>query len=124
MSLRTEYWPGGFDAAAPANNKSLEWDGAAGTATTWGLDGTLISQRALTVVEQALMAAADDQNSIATNRASVETKAVQALTANATFLALASPTNAQTLAQVKTLTRECNGLIRLLLGLFDDMSGT
>lgn len=58
------------------------------------------------------------------NARDVETKAVTALTNNATFLNLASPTNAQTLAQVKALTRQVNGLIRLLLGRLDDTSGT
>ena len=36
-----------------------------------------------------------------------------ALNTNATFLALASPTNAQVLAQVRSLTRQINALIRL-----------
>jgi len=48
--------------------------------------------------------------------ADINTKARQALTANATFLAVAAPTNAQTLAQVQRLTRECSALIRLLIG--------
>lgn len=49
-------------------------------------------------------------------------KARAALTANATFQALPSPTPAQVLAQTKLLTREVNALIRLLVGadLLDD----
>src|SRR5687768_12691247 len=50
---------------------------------------------------------------------SLRSKAAGALQANATFLALASPTNAQTLAQVQRLTRQNNALIRLMLGLLD-----
>lgn len=38
-----------------------------------------------------------------------------ALTANTTFLALATPTNVQVLAQTQRLTREVNGLLRQLV---------
>lgn len=44
-----------------------------------------------------------------------------ALTSNRAFLANASPTNAQTLAHVKALTRQVNALIRLELL---DLDGT
>jgi hypothetical protein len=59
-----------------------------------------------------------------TNRQSIETKAVNALAANVTFLALANPTSAQVSAQVKLLTRETSALIRLLLNQLTDTTGT
>lgn len=54
----------------------------------------------------------------------LRSRATAALTANATFLAIASPTNAQVAAQVRTLTKENNALIRLLLNLLSDITDT
>ena len=51
-------------------------------------------------------------------------KAKAALAANATFLGLASPTNAQVVAQVKALTKEANALIKLEVRDLLDTSGT
>lgn len=53
------------------------------------------------------------------NETTIRTQADQALATNATFLGIASPTNAQVAAQVKALTRQSNGLIRLALRRFD-----
>jgi urocanate hydratase len=48
-------------------------------------------------------------------RRSVRQAAAQAITDNDTFLALASPTNAQTLAQVKRLTQQNARIIQRLV---------
>lgn len=53
------------------------------------------------------------------NRTTLEQRAANALQTNRDFLALATPTNAQVVAQVKALTRQNNGIIRLLLGRLD-----
>lgn len=44
-------------------------------------------------------------------------RARQALTANAAYLALAAPTNAQNTAQIRRLTRQVNALTRLAIAL-------
>jgi hypothetical protein len=58
------------------------------------------------------------------NAATLRTRAITALTANATYQAIGAPTNAQVGAQVALLTKECNGIIRLLLNQLDDITGT
>jgi hypothetical protein len=58
------------------------------------------------------------------NRAKLQNRANAFLTENAKFIALGAPTNAQTLAQVQHLTKECSALIRLSLALFDDITDT
>lgn len=58
------------------------------------------------------------------NLPTLQSRAQAALTANATYLAIASPTVAQNTAQTQRLTKECSAVIRLLLGLLDDTTGT
>jgi hypothetical protein len=60
----------------------------------------------------------------AANAQTMQNRATTALTANATYAAIGSPTNAQVAAQVALLTKECNGLIKLALGLLSDTTGT
>ena len=54
----------------------------------------------------------------------IEDRLRQALTANAAYLALATPTAAQQRAQLERLTRECTALIRRELSELDDTAGT
>ncbi|MBA3783304.1 MAG: hypothetical protein H0X12_15815 [Nocardioides sp.] len=61
-------------------------------------------------------AAADERAAVAQagkNETTLRTQAASGLADNATFLALTAPTNAQTLAQVKALTRQMTALISL-----------
>lgn len=51
-------------------------------------------------------------------------KAQTALTANATYLAISSPSAAQVAAQVNSLTKQSNALIRLLVNKLDATTGT
>lgn len=53
------------------------------------------------------------------NRETLERQGLTALDTNRAFIALAAPTNAQTLAQVKALTRQNIAIIRLLLNRLD-----
>lgn len=62
-------------------------------------------------------------NGIASEK-TIRDKIVKALTTNANYLAIGTPTNAQVAAQVNRLTRECSAIIRLLSDLTDDASDT
>ncbi len=98
------------DVARPADTATTTFDRSValqdGTPTvTW-------TERQKTPAE---VQAADAQ----ANRGSIRDKALAALSDNADFLGLASPTSAEAVAQVRRLTRECNGLIRLVLGQLD-----
>jgi hypothetical protein len=79
----------------------------------------------LATLTAAVNAAPDDQTPVRdANEADIKAKALQALTTNASFLAITNPTNAQTVTQVQRLTRECSGLIRLILRALDSTDGT
>lgn len=55
------------------------------------------------------------------NGEQIRTAATDALAANRLFLALTTPTNAQTVAHVRALTRQMNAVIRLAV---NDLTGT
>jgi hypothetical protein len=92
-------------------------DARTGVVTVRDMTPEELAQRALDIADaQARQAAAGFFDG---NRTTLTDRAATALQGNRDFLALASPTNAQTLAQVKDLTRQNTALIRLLLGLLD-----
>jgi hypothetical protein len=93
------------------------YDAATGVVTVRDFTPEEAAQRALDEAQ----ALADAQTRALTdgNWTTLTDRAVTALQGNRDFLALASPTNAQTLAQVKNLTRQNTALIRLMLGLLD-----
>ena len=49
----------------------------------------------------------------------IRTRAAAALLTNRTYLALAAPVGADNLAQIRALTRQNNGLLRMLLNNLD-----
>lgn len=53
------------------------------------------------------------------NQETLHSRARSAIVANRDFLALASPSNLQNAAQVRSLTQQMNALIRLTLGQLD-----
>ncbi|HTR71908.1 MAG TPA: hypothetical protein VMH41_16990 [Mycobacteriales bacterium] len=56
------------------------------------------------------------------NAATLRSRAAFALANNATYLGIASPTQGQAIAQVAALTRQTDGIIRLLLGALDSIT--
>jgi hypothetical protein len=97
---------------------SVELGGAIMSATVTSA-GAIVTVDSLTAAQ--LQAAVDAHVAIdeQANATTLRSRADAALANNATFLAIASPTNAQTLAQVKALTRQNNALLRLVLGKLD-----
>jgi hypothetical protein len=87
-------------------------------------DGVEIETRPYSPEEIAAADAAIAARGLESNREALIAKARQALNANATYLALASPTNAQNLAQIRLLTREATALIRLTIGALETTDGT
>jgi hypothetical protein len=120
----TIYGVGGYRPAHPSQGRIEEHNDASSTVTRWNDAGTLIESRPYTAQEIAEAAASAVEVAKVSNRRTVEDRATQALAANATYLAIASPTNAQNLAQIRLLTRECSGIIRLLLNQLDTTDGT
>ena len=58
------------------------------------------------------------------NAVTLRSRLLQALAANAAYLGLATPTNAQNTAHLRRATQELSALIRLMLELLDTTDGT
>lgn len=100
------------------------WDDDARTYHDYDAAGAEIFSRPYTPDENA---DADARATAATEASTADELTKRARTAiqgNNDFLALASPTNAQTLAQVKALTRQANALIKLEVRDLLDTTGT
>jgi hypothetical protein len=95
-----------------------EATGIDGTDYVRFVDGALVERRPATEREQvALPRVPLDRSDEYASK--LREQALAAHAANRTFVALNSPTNAQNAAQIKALTRQMNGVIRLLLGQLD-----
>lgn len=68
----------------------------------------------ITLAEAKALVGATPEGARSVNEKTLLDRAGQALTSNREFLDVAAPTNAQSLAQIKALTRQVNALIRLV----------
>jgi hypothetical protein len=96
-----------------------KWDDVARAYTAWNAAGAQTSTRAYTAAENAAADAEAARRIGTSNKVTIESQVAAAITANKAYVALASPTNAQTTAQVKALSRQVNGVMRLLTGQLD-----
>lgn len=115
MATSEVYGRGGFDITKPNNNVIERFDGDAGTYTKW-VDGSVVASRPLTADEADRLIEQDSEGVRSKNAVSIASAAKNALSANATFLAIGTPTNAQVAAQVRALTQQNNKIIRVVLG--------
>lgn len=121
---RIIYGVGGYRPAHPSQGRTLVADDATATVTTWDDAGTQTGTRAYTTAEAAVGVAEATERTAGTNKATIEQRATAVQTANATYLAIATPSNAQVAAQVRRNTMAINGLIKLLLNQLADTDGT
>ena len=86
-----------------------------GSQLTWTIDDNDPAIRTLTNIVPSTTRA---------NRDALYAKAVTALTTNANYLAITTPTAAQVAAQVKVLTQEVQALIRIVASQLSSTDGT
>jgi hypothetical protein len=99
------------------------WDDTTRTRTIRTVKGVFVSTASYTAADDVAASARAAERTAATNRAILRSRAVTALDTNATYQAIGTPTNPQVVAQVAALTRQNNGIIRLLLGQLDTLNG-
>jgi hypothetical protein len=124
MAVITTYYQGGFNPAAPAQNRAESYDGPSASYTSWDQSGAQTSQRPLSTAEVTALAGQDVAVATANNAQTLKVRANAAVAANTAFLAVPAPTNVQVLAQVQLLTKQCTALIKLTLSALADTSGT
>lgn len=95
------------------------WDDTVRVYTEFNAAGVQTLQRSYTQAEIDRATASALSVTERTNKQTLEQQATTALADNRTFLAIASPTQAQTLTQVKALTRQNNAIMRLILNKLD-----
>ena len=100
------------------------WDDSTRLYTEYNKAGAEVVNRPFTAEENAIADALAVQDTQNANKQALLQKAAAALTANASFLALASPTTAQAVTQVKALTRQVNALIKLAVNDLANQDGT
>jgi hypothetical protein len=78
-----------------------------------------LSQRLID--EAQALAAAEMDAGVNSNRTTLTDRAAAALAVNRAYIANPAPTTAESIAQVKALTRQNTAVIRLLLGLLEEV---
>lgn len=108
----------------------VQWDGGVGWAPPAGFTAVLIPngtsvQRGYTFSAPSTFTFGQLPDQVRTgNRQSIVANAQAALAANATYQAIGAPSVAQNTAQIQSLTKQSNGIIRLLLNQLDSTTGT
>jgi len=104
--------------ARPTNLRQLSEElGGAPLSSSATASGTTITCHDENVTQAQLQAAIDAHVAVdeSGNRTTIEDQALIALQNNRAFLDIANPTNAQAISQIRALTRQNNGIIRLIL---------
>lgn len=101
-----------------------KWDDVARTFTRWDENGVQIEQRVYTQWENEQADLREGAEALSTNERTLRDRATSALANNADYLDLVSPSNAQALAQIRSLTKQMNALIRLTVNQLADIADT